>query len=305
MSLRIVFMGTPDFSIPSLDILMRSGYDIAGVITATDKMGGRGKSQLIESPVKKYAVEHGLNVLQPPNLKNPVFVEELRKLQADLQVVVAFRMLPEVVWNMPPMGTINLHGSLLPKYRGAAPINWAIINGEKETGVTTFLLKHQIDTGDILIQRKIPILPDDTAGTLHDRMMLVGAQVVLESVLELENHSLSPTPQIDSKATPAPKITRETCEIDFDRPVNEVYNFVRGLSPYPTAWTHLDGKLLKVFGASVEQCDHESAPGDVVTDSKDFLAFACQDGYLYATEVQLEGKRRMGIREFLNGYAPG
>ena len=301
MSLRIVFMGTPEFAVPSLQILLVNGYDVAGVITATDKLGGRGKSVVIESAVKKFAVEHGIKVLQPRNLKDPAFQDELRSLQADLQVVVAFRMLPEAVWNMPPMGTMNLHGSLLPRYRGAAPINWAIIKGEAETGVSTFLLKHEIDTGDLLMTRSIPIHSDDTAGTVHDRMMEIGAQVVLESVQGLENDSLTPVPQDHSLATPAPKLYREMCEIDFGQSADVIHNFIRGLSPFPGAWTTVDGKTLKILLSQPDLAEHSQEPGTILVDSGS-MRIACKTGWITVLKVQMEGKKRMETAEFVNGY---
>jgi methionyl-tRNA formyltransferase len=303
MALRIVFMGSPEFAVPSLRILVEAGYDVIGVITATDKMGGRGKGKLIESAVKKYAVSKHIRVLQPSKLKNSEFILELAALKADLQVVVAFRMLPEIVWRMPSLGTLNLHGSLLPKYRGAAPIHWAIINGETETGVTTFLLKHEIDTGDILLQHKMPILHDDNAGDVHDRMMELGAQTILETVQGLENRTLNSMAQDNTRASKAPKIFHDTCKIDFDRPVGEVYNFVRGLSPFPAAWTRMDGKSLKILAAEIS--DRRGEPGQILTDNKKYLAIACARGALEIKTLQQEGKKRMDTVDFLNGYRIG
>ena len=300
MALRIVFMGTPDFAVPSLQVLYEAGYDIVGVITATDKLGGRGKNKLIESAVKKYAMLHGIKVLQPRNLKAPEFIEELRSLKADLQVVVAFRMLPVVVWDMPPMGTLNLHGSLLPKYRGAAPINWAIIKGEKETGVTTFLLKHEIDTGDLLLQRSMEIGPDDTAGDVHDRMMQLGAEVVLETVRGLENASLKAIPQPKSGVTKAPKIFTETCEIDFHQPAQKVHDFVRGLSPYPAAWTIIDQKKVKILRSRIG-IDSNLAPGQINVKDRS-LMIGTKDQNMVVLELQMEGRKRMETSAFLNGY---
>lgn len=294
-------MGTPDFAVPTLHALIEAGHDIVGVITATDKMGGRGKDKLIESAVKKYALNKRLRILQPPNLKNPEFVEELRSLKADLQVVVAFRMLPVVVWDMPPMGTLNLHGSLLPKYRGAAPINWAVINGEAETGVTTFLLKHAIDTGDILMQRKLPIEPNDTAGDVHDKMMDLGAEVVAETVAGLQNGSLRAVPQPDTGVTKAPKIFREMCEVDFNQPASEVHNFIRGLSPFPGAWTTLHGKNLKLLKSITGTGDGN--PGELLENETSDLEIACTTGSVRITLLQMEGKRRMSTETFLNGYS--
>jgi len=301
--MRIVFMGTPEFAVPSLEILLDNGYDIPAVITAPDKPGGRHGMQV--SAVKKCALERGLRVLQPEKLKNPAFLEELKALKADLQVVVAFRMLPEAVWNMPPLGTMNLHGSLLPKYRGAAPINWTIINGDKETGLTTFLLKHEIDTGDLLFQEHLPIGENETAGELHDRMMHVGAKLVLKSVQALERGNVRPLPQADVEATHAPKIFTETCRIDFAKPTEQVHNFIRGLSPYPGAWTELDGKNLKILRTEKEHSAQQEAPGNFFSDGKNFLKISTLDGYVRVTELQMEGKRRMNVRDFLNGYRIG
>lgn len=299
---RIVFMGTPDFAVASLEILIASGYPVVGVITATDKFGGRGGKKLLESAVKKAAMAHDIPVLQPKNLKAPEFLEALAALKADLQVVVAFRMLPEAVWNMPPLGTFNLHGSLLPKYRGAAPINWAVINGEEETGVTTFFLQHEIDTGDMLLQSRIPIGPDDTAGDVHDRLMEVGAQLVLATVRLIESDDYRPQQQNHKKATPAPKIFREDCRINFDRPASEVHNFIRGLSPYPTAWTELDGQQFKVIQSTLIEEAHDLSPGTIVTDGKNEMKVACCDGFVGLLQVQPAGKRRMEVGSFLNGH---
>ncbi len=303
MSLRIVFMGTPDFAVPSLQILVENGYDVVGVITSTDKMGGRGKKTLIESAVKKYAVAQNLKILQPPRLKNKEFVESLRALKADLQIVVAFRMLPEVVWNMPTIGTINLHGSILPKYRGAAPINWAVINGEKETGVTTFFLKHEIDTGDILEVATTPIDENETAGDVYNRLMHIGADSVLTSVKKIESGNYKLQPQKNEKATKAPKIFSETCEIDFHQTTEKVHNFIRGMSPYPTAWTSLNGLKLKIFRTLKEVVSHKKPPNMILTDDRSFIKFATTDGFVEVLELQLEGKKRMKTKDFLNGYS--
>lgn len=312
-SLRTVFMGTPEFAVASLDALVQAGCHIVGVITAPDKAAGRGM-QLQQSAVKKYAVEKGLHILQPDKLKNPGFLEQLRSLQADLQIVVAFRMLPEAVWNMPPMGSVNLHGSLLPQYRGAAPINWAVINGEKETGVTTFKLKHEIDTGDILLQERFPIGDDETAGEVHDKMKAIGAQLLVRTVAGLAEGTLKETPQLSTGNLPAgeadrpetlkhaPKIFTETCRIDFSKTVNEVHNLVRGLSPFPGAFTSLDGKTLKIFRTEKQPGSTGSACGSFETDKKQFLKFACADGYVLVKELQLEGKKRMAVEDFLRGY---
>ncbi len=304
--LRIVFMGTPEFAVASLDALVQAGCNIVGVITAPDKPAGRGM-KLQQSAVKKYAVEKGLHLLQPDKLKNPQFIEALKALQVDLQVVVAFRMLPEVVWNMPPMGTINVHGSLLPQYRGAAPINWAVINGEKETGVTTFKLQHEIDTGHILLQERIPIGEQETAGQVHDKMKEVGAQLLVETVQGLASNSLQETPQATviahaAEIKHAPKIHTATCRIDWNQSVADVYNLIRGLSPYPAAFTQLQGKTLKIYAADKEEKTPTEAPGQLVTDHKTYLKFACTNGYIGVKELHLEGKKRMGVEDFLRGF---
>jgi len=316
--LRIVFMGTPDFAVASLDALVSSGAQVVGVITAPDKPAGRGL-HLQESAVKKYALEKGLTILQPEKLKNPQFLEELRALRADLQVVVAFRMLPEVVWNMPPLGTINVHGSLLPQYRGAAPINWAVINGETETGVTTFQLRHEIDTGDILLQQSLSIGPNETAGELHDRMKEAGASLLVETLQALANGTLRKTAQDNvptgaetegakktANPTPtlrhAPKLTTDTGRLDWNRPAAELHNLIRGLSPFPGAFTTLDGKMLKIYRSEKEPASHSRTPGHVETDGKAFLKFATPDGYIQVLELQLEGKKKMPVTDFLRGY---
>ncbi|HTD99935.1 MAG TPA: methionyl-tRNA formyltransferase [Mucilaginibacter sp.] len=302
--MRIVFMGTPEFAVASLDELIKAGSDIVGVVTAPDKPAGRGQ-KVSESAVKQYAVANGLKVLQPEKLKNEQFLEELRSLQADLQVVVAFRMLPEVVWNMPPRGTINLHASLLPQYRGAAPINWVLINGEKESGVTTFFLKHDIDTGDILFTEKVTLTGNETAGELHDRLMYKGAGLLVKTVKGVESNRYSEHPQAELSAGAelkhAPKIFKEDCLIDFNQPAEKVYNLIRGLSPYPTAYTTLQGKILKVFWAKYELAETGEEPGEFLSDNRTFLKVAALDGFVMLTDVQLEGKKRMGIEEFLRG----
>jgi methionyl-tRNA formyltransferase len=304
---RIVFMGTPEFAVASLDALVKAGYNIVGVITAPDKPAGRGM-KMTESAVKKYALQHALHILQPEKLKNPLFIEELRALRADLQVVVAFRMLPEIVWNMPPLGTINVHASLLPKYRGAAPINWAIINGEKETGVTTFKLTHEIDTGNILLQRRVDIGENETAGELHDKLKEAGASLLVETVKGLVDGSIKEKPQegilsdlvLDS--THAPKIFTETCKIDWTKPAEQIYNLIRGLSPFPGAFTELNGKIFKIYSSEKHLSLNAGVPGTFETDGRGFLRFACSDGYIYAKEIQAEGKKRMMIEEFLRGF---
>ena len=300
-------MGTPEFAVTSLQALVESGYNIVGVITAPDKPAGRGM-KMTESAVKEYAVEKGLNILQPEKLKNPEFIEALKALQADVQVVVAFRMLPEIVWNMPPLGTINLHGSLLPQYRGAAPINWAIINGETATGVTTFKLQHAIDTGNILMQATIPIAENETAGELHDTMKEVGANLLVQTMKGIQDGTLKEINQLEGKEVAesdlkhAPKIFTETCKIDWHQPGKDIYNLIRGLSPYPGAITSIDEKMLKIFRSSKEITTPDRNPGEYVTDKKTYLKFACTDGYILVTELQLEGKKRIGINEFLRGY---
>ncbi len=295
-------MGTPEFAVPSLDILVKNGYNVVGVVTATDKLGGRGGKQLIQSAVKEYAVANGLRVLQPEKLKNPAFLEELRSLQANLQIVVAFRMLPEVVWAMPSLGTFNLHGSLLPKYRGAAPINWAIINGETETGVTTFFLQHEIDAGDIILQATMPIGENETAGEVHDRMMQLGAETVLKTVQMIEQGNVQLQKQKDAEASHAPKIFHETCEINFNQPTQKVHDFIRGLSPYPAAWTMLDGQELKILKTTKEIVLHDHTAGTFISDNKKMLKIATANGFVHVHELQLQGRKRMDAVAFLNGY---
>lgn len=302
MSLKIVFMGTPAFAVPSLEILLQNGYQVVGVITATDKYGGRGGKKLLESPVKKYAASQGLRVLQPKNLKAPNFIEELSSLDADLQVVVAFRMLPEVVWNMPDKGTINLHGSLLPKYRGAAPIHWAVINGDDETGVTSFKLKHEIDTGDLIFQEKMSIGESETTGDVHDRMMHLGAEVVLKTVQVLESDAVEFKPQDESLVSKAPKIHHDTCRIDFEKDTKTVHDFIRGMSPFPTAWTFLEEGKLKIYRAKPVISTHKFKPGAIRTDEKSYLRICTIDGYIEVEDLQLQGRKRMDIKSFLNGY---
>lgn len=299
--MRIVFMGTPEFAVASLKALLDAGKNVVAVVTAPDKPAGRGQ-QLNQSAVKQFALEKGLPILQPIKLKDPEFLESLKSYHPDLQIVVAFRMLPEVVWNLPPQGTINLHGSLLPDYRGAAPINWAIINGEKETGVSTFKLKHEIDTGDILLQEKIAIGDAETAGELHDRMKEIGAQLLVKTIDALEKGQLQAQPQVQAAAEKhAPKLFKEDGEIDWQQPAALIFNRIRGLSPYPTAFTRLQGKTLKIFKAEVIKGNELAAPGIYLSDHKTYLKFAAADAYLSLLEVQLEGKKRMVIEEFLRG----
>ncbi len=312
--MRIVFMGTPDFAVESLKTLVENGYDVVGVVTMPDKPAGRGH-KLQQSPVKQYALAHGLPLLQPERLKDEAFLAELRSLRADVQVVVAFRMLPEVVWAMPPLGTFNLHASLLPQYRGAAPINWAIINGERETGVTTFFLTHEIDTGRIILQERTPITPTDTAETVHDRLMHLGADLVRRTLDLLQAGQVETVDQsqfMSSTGTlkPAPKIFKETCEINFVQPVEAVYNFVRGLSPYPAAWTnitlpgHTIPIILKVYEVEKEPATPTHAPGTAVPDGKGEVQVACTDGYVTLRSVQAPGKRRMDMADLLRGLRP-
>ncbi|WP_449437763.1 methionyl-tRNA formyltransferase [Pedobacter steynii] len=299
--MKIVFMGTPDFAVASLNALVEAGFDVVGVVTAADKPAGRGQ-KLNESAVKQYAVSKGIKVLQPLKLKDPLFIEELKALNADLQVVVAFRMLPEMVWDMPAKGTINLHASLLPQYRGAAPINHAIINGEKESGVTTFFLKHEIDTGDVIFSESVSIADDETAGDLHDKLMNVGAGLLVKTVKSIEdgNYTEQPQPQ-STELKHAPKIFKEHCLIDWNQPVHKIYNQIRGLSPYPTAFTKLNDKTLKVFKAELEEKEPGISPGSFLSDGKTYLKFATRDGFIKLTDLQYEGKKRMQIDEFLRG----
>lgn len=294
-------MGTPEFAVPSLERLHDSGFEIAAVVTSTDKLGGRGGRQLLESAVKRAAVARGIPVLQPEKLRDPAFLDALRSLKADLQVVVAFRMLPEAVWAMPRLGTINLHSSLLPRYRGAAPINWAVIRGERETGLTTFFIRQAIDTGDVLLQARTPIGENETAGELHDRLMEIGADLLLETVRGIEAGTLQARPQDDAEATPAPKIFHDTCRIDFSLSLGELHNFIRGMSPYPGAWTLLDGEELKLLRARPEAADHNLQPGTLLVEKRQ-LRIAVPGGYLHIEELQPQGKRRMSAGDFINGW---
>ena len=303
---RIIFMGTPEFAVASLDALLKAGANVVAVITAPDKPGGRGM-EMQQSAVKKFALQKDLPILQPEKLKNEAFLEELRSCKADLQIVVAFRMLPELVWNMPAKGTINLHGSLLPHYRGAAPINWAVINGEKETGVTTFLLQQQIDTGNILMQATTPIDAEENVGAVYERLMQLGAKLLVKTVEQYAEGTLSPKSQehfgiMETDIKHAPKIHTSDCKIDWNKSAEYNYNFIRGLSPFPTAFTQLHGKKLKIFQAKIEASTNVSIAGTVSSDGKTYLAFACTDANLHVTELQLEGKKRMAVEDFLRGY---
>jgi len=302
MNMRIVFLGTPAFAVATLDALIKAGHNIVGVITSTDKYGGRGKKKLLVSAVKQYALDHDLPILQPKNLKAPDFQEALRAWNADIQVVVAFRMLPIAVWDMPEHGTINLHGSLLPKYRGAAPINWAVINGEKETGVTTFRLKHVIDTGDLIAQSVLPIDINDTAGDVHDKMMILGAQTMVETINKIQSGNVEYQQQDDTQVSKAPKIYPEMCKIDFNKECRTVHNFIRGLSPYPGSWTVLNSLKLKILQSSIKEVKHDLHPGVFVSDNSTFIQVACASGFINIHRLQLEGKRQMDTKSFLNGY---
>jgi len=301
-SLRIVFMGTPEFAVPMLDTLVHSQHQVVGVITAPDKPAGRGML-FQQSDVKKYAVEKGLHILQPEKLKNEAFLADLLALQADLFVVVAFRMLPEVVWSMPALGTFNLHASLLPQYRGAAPINWAIINGEKETGVTTFFLKHEIDTGSVIFQEKETILDSDDVGSLYKRLMHKGARLVLKTVQAIEQGDYPSQPQNEStEIKHAPKIFKETCEINWNQSSKKVIDFIRGLSPYPAAWTKINDKVYKVFKCSLSNSRQSTVDSQSwTTDNKTFLNIKTADGWVSIEEFQPEGKKRMNVPEFFRG----
>jgi methionyl-tRNA formyltransferase len=302
-------MGTPEFAVPILDILVQHNYNIVGVITAPDKPSGRGL-KMHQSAVKEYALQHGLNILQPEKLKNPLFIEELKALQADLQIVVAFRMLPEIVWKMPAKGTFNLHASLLPQYRGAAPINYAVMNGETETGVTTFFLTHEIDTGHVIMQAKCAIGKEESAGELHDKLMLLGAETVLKTVRLIENNGVQPIPQkemMTGELKSAHKIFKEDCLIDWHKDAVTIHNFIRGLSPFPTAFTNLllennEKIVFKIYSATYEIKTHQMPVGSIETDGKNYLKIVCKDGLINLLQVQLAGKKSMTIAEFLRGF---
>ena len=309
--LRIVYMGTPDFAVESLRALVEGGYNVVGVITMPDKPMGRHGSVLQPSAVKQYAVSVGLPVLQPEKLKDEAFLEELRALRADLQIVVAFRMLPEVVWNMPRLGTFNLHASLLPQYRGAAPINWAVINGDTETGITTFFLKHEIDTGEVIQQVRVPIADTDNVEVVHDKLMMLGGKLVLETVDAILDGTVKPIPQeemaVVGELRPAPKIFKDTCRIDWNQPVKKVYDFIRGLSPYPAAWSELvasenETVVVKIFETEKMYESHQLSVGTVVTDGKKYIKVAVPDGFVSILSLQLPGKKRLKTDELLRGY---
>lgn len=308
--LRIIYMGTPDFAVETLRLLVERGYNVVAVVTMPDKPAGRGH-KIQFSPVKQYALSVGLPVLQPERLKDEAFIEELRSYNAHLQIVVAFRMLPQVVWDMPPMGTFNLHASLLPQYRGAAPLNWAIMNGDKETGITTFFLTHEIDTGRVIQRRSIPIADTDNVGIIHDRLMEMGAEMVCETVDNIIADKVVAIAQeelmTDEPLRPAPKIFKDTCHLDFARKVEDLYNQVRGLSPYPAAWCEFvspEGEAVgvKVFEAARHICEHCNTPGTIHTDGKKAIEIACEDGYLQILSLQLAGKKRLTAEELLRGF---
>lgn len=304
--LRIVFMGTPDFAVGILDEILNKGYEVVGVITAADKPAGRGQ-KLSESAIKKYALEKGLPILQPTNLKSEDFLKQLKELNANLQVVVAFRMLPKMVWDMPKFGTFNLHASLLPDYRGAAPINWAIINGEEKTGVTTFFLDEKIDTGQIILQQETDILPNETAGELHDKLMVLGAKTVIETLNIIEKNQVVTKNQPVEDTKTAYKLNKENCRIDWNNSTQKVYDHIRGLHPYPSAWSLLNhnGKELnvKIYSAEKEIINHSNLIGKIITDNKKELKVATKDGYIKILEMQLPGKKRMEMHEILNGMS--
>ena len=298
--MRIIFLGTPDFAVASLKAMVEAKHEVVAVVTMPDKPAGRGM-KLQQSPVKQYAVSQNIPVLQPEKLRNPEFIEELRSFKADLQVVIAFRMLPEIVWNMPALGTINLHASLLPDYRGAAPINWAIIRGEAVSGVSTFFLKHEIDTGDILLSASCKIGSDTTAGELHDTLMNLGALLMLQSLALIKQGKTQGTPQASDSQKLAPKIFKSHCQIDWGNTGQHILNLIRGMSPYPAAFTAINDKIVKVFKARFEPNTHNNEPGTLLCDQKSYLKVACQDGYVHLLDVQMESKKRMDIESFLRG----
>lgn len=303
--LRIIYMGTPDFAVEPLKTLVEAEKDVVAVVTMPDKPAGRGH-KLQFSPVKEYALKAGIPVLQPENLKSPDFLQELASYNADLQIVVAFRMLPEAVWSMPKYGTFNLHASLLPRYRGAAPINWAVINGDKETGITTFFLKHEIDTGNIILQEKVAIDEEDNAGDVHDKLMYLGADLVLKTLKMIEEDNVITRPQDDAQASPAPKIFKDTAKLDFDKCAADIRNLVRGMAPYPAAWFNIklqDGNesMMKIFKVSTEEKNHNYSVGTILTDGKKMLKIACKDGFINLLEVQMAGKKRMAAEDLMRG----
>lgn len=299
--LRIVFLGTPEFAVTALHALLANKFNVVAVVTNIDKKSGRGM-KLTSSAIKQFAIDHNIPVLQPKNLKSPEFIQELKSYNANVQVVVAFRMLPAVVWDLPPLGTINIHASLLPNYRGAAPINWAIINGETKSGVTTFQLKHEIDTGDILLQKSIEISKQDNVGSLHDKLANLGGEIITETLDQLCEGTLKAAPQKFSNADKkAPKLFKETCQIDWNNDGDTIYNFVRGLSPYPASFTHFDSKKVKVYKCQFINHKDEAKPGTIISDNKTYIKVACKDGWISLLEIQMEGKKRMLVEDFLRG----
>lgn len=309
--LRIVFMGTPDFAVETLQILVENKYNVVGVVTSPDKPAGRGY-QFQHSAIKKYAISKGLHLLQPEKLKDATFLDQLKDLKADVQVVVAFRMLPEVVWSMPAKGTFNVHASLLPQFRGAAPINWAVINGESRTGVTTFFLSHEIDTGDIIFQESIPIEPNDNAGTIHDKLMTLGAQLALKTVQSIQENTIKPKAQSafytkPEELKPAPKLFKNNTKIDWSNDGLYIHNFVRGLAPYPAAWTELNAngtlQTFKIYETKFIPSAHNSSVGQIDTDNKTYLRVAVRDGWIEILDIQMSGKKRMKTKDFLNGFS--
>ena len=303
--MKIIFFGTPEFAIPSLDNLIQNKHEILAVVTSVDKPAGRNLA-LKESPIKVFALKNNIPILQPPNLKDPNFQKHLSSFKADLFVIVAFRMLPQAVWNMPPLGSLNLHASILPNYRGAAPINWAIINGETETGLTTFKLQHEIDTGELYLQKKIPITPTMNASQLHDILKQEGGILLAQTIEQIETQALLSKPQFLEKNSPiksAPKLTSEVCELDFSKSCKEVYNHIRGLSEYPCAYTKLNNKKIKIYSCDYEFKNNSETIGKIITDKKTFLNFVCKDGVIFVKELQIEGKKKMGVKDFLNGYS--
>jgi methionyl-tRNA formyltransferase len=306
----IVFMGTPEFAVESLKAVIGAGYPVKAVVTSPDKPSGRGL-QLHASPVKEYALENHLTVLQPFKLKDESFIHTLQSLHADIQVVVAFRMLPFEIWSMPPLGTFNLHASLLPQYRGAAPINWAVMNGEEKTGVTTFYINHEIDQGSVIFTEETRIEPDETAGDLHDRLMVLGARLVMKTIRAIENGTADKREQhlitVEGPLKSAPKIHRNNCKIKWDSNIHTVYNFIRGLSPYPGAWSEIvsakgETLIAKIYYATAVRCSHEKNYGTVETDGKTYLSVAARDGFVHIERIQLQGKNQMGVAEFLRGF---
>lgn len=304
-NLRIVFMGTPEFAVTSLQEIIKANYNVVGVVTAPDKPAGRGR-KLQQSAVKEYALSQGLPILQPTNLKSPEFIDELKALQPNLQVVVAFRMLPKVVWQLPEYGTFNLHASLLPQYRGAAPINWAIINGETTTGVSTFFIDEKIDTGAMILQKEVSISPDENVGELHDKLMITGAKLILETLELIKNDKVNPQKQSDHPLLKeAPKLTKENTRINWEAPANQIYNHIRGLDPYPAAWSFFQNgteqSLIKIFEVGISHEPHEYALGKLIVENNE-LKVAVRDGFIILKEIQLPGKRKMKSKELLNGY---